>query len=108
MICMWGDDTWELHMKDLISHTVWSRVIQRCERRFGGERGRGRVTQREREKERIDYADHIMQTCIYRWSGVCIFIAIQKHYTPYALGIKVCKLCTIVTCTMPTSWAISH
>ena len=44
-----------------------SGVIQRCERRFGGERGRGRVTQREREKERIDYADMYIPLvrCVY-------------------------------------------
>ena len=63
-----------------------SGVIQRCERRFGGERGRGRVTQREREKERIDYADHIMQTCIYRWSGVCMIHRHTKALYPLCTG----------------------
>ena len=93
-------------MKDLISHTVWcnSKVWLSVKK----EREREREGDSEREKERIDYADHIMQTCIYRWSGVCMIHHHTKHYTPYALGLKVCKLCTIVTCTMPTLWAISH
>ena len=54
MIWMWGDDTWELHMKDLISHTVWcnSKVWLSVKKEREREKVWGREKEREGDSER--------------------------------------------------------